>query len=204
MKPHVRTAAIVLGALFFAACSQKDPAAKALDAAESALAAVHEDAMKYVPEQYDAVKSQLNTAREAFQAEKYGDALTSVKDIPAKARELADAAASRKKEVMAQLNGDWTSLSAGVPGMVKGIEDKLAELGKMKKLPAGLDKEAVDAASTALTEAKASWDVASQAVTAGNLEEAVSKARSVESAAKDLMTKLGLSAAAPAAAPAAG
>ncbi len=97
MKPHVRTAAIVLGALFFAACSQKDPAAKALDAAESALAAVHEDAMKYVPEQYDAVKSQLNTAREAFQAEKYGDALTSVKDIPAKAKELADAAASRKK-----------------------------------------------------------------------------------------------------------
>jgi len=190
--------------LFFAACSQKDPAAKALDAAESALAAVHEDAMKYVPEQYDAVKSQLNTAREAFQAEKYGDALTSVKDIPAKAKELADAAASKKKEVMAQLNGDWTSLSAGVPGMVKSIEDKLAELGKMKKLPAGLDKEAVDAASTALTEAKSNWDVASQAFTAGNLEEAVSKARSVESAAKDLMTKLGLSAAAPAAAPAAG
>lgn len=204
MKPHFKAAAIVLGALLVAACSQKDPAAKALDAAESALAAVHEDAMKYVPEQYDAVKSQLNTAREAFQAEKYGDALTAVKEIPARAKELGDAAASKKKEVIAQLNGEWTSLSAGVPGMVKSIEDKLAELGKMKKLPSGLDKEAVDAASTSLTEAKASWDVASQAFTAGNLEEAVSKARSVESAARELMTKLGLSAAAPAAAPAAG
>lgn len=74
MKPHVKAAAVVLGALLAAACSQKDPAQKALDAAEGALAAVHEDAMKYVPEQYDAVKSQLNDARAAFQARSGGGA----------------------------------------------------------------------------------------------------------------------------------
>ena len=204
MKPHVKAAAVVLGALLAAACSQKDPAQKALDAAEGALAAVHEDAMKYVPEQYDAVKSQLNDARAAFQAEKYGDALTAVKDLPAKAQELGDAAGRKKKEVVAQLTTDWSSLSSGVPGMVKSIEDKLSALGKMKKLPAGLEKDAVDAASTALTEAKANWDVASQAFTAGNLEEAVSKAKAVETAARDLMSKLGLTADAAPPAPAAG
>ncbi len=199
MRHHIKIAAIVLGALLVAACSQKDPAQKALDAAESALAAVHEDAMKYVPEQYDAVKSELNTARQAFQAEKYGDALKAVKDLPAKAKELGEAAAAKKKEVLAQLNADWSSLSTGVPGMVKSIEDKLAELGKMRKLPAGLDRETVDAASNTLTEAKSAWDVASQAFTAGNVEEAVAKARSVETTAKELMSKLGLSeAAAPA------
>jgi len=199
MRHHVKIAAIVLGALLVAACSQKDPAQKALDAAESALAAVHEDAMKYVPEQYDAVKSELNTARQAFQAEKYGDALKAVKDLPAKAKELGEAAAAKKKEVLAQLNADWSSLSTGVPGMVKSVEDKLAQLGKMRKLPAGLDRETVDAASNTLTEAKSDWDVASQAFTAGNVEEAVAKARSVETTAKELMSKLGLSeAAAPA------
>lgn len=199
MKPHVKAAAIVLGALLVAACSQKDPAQKALDAAESALAEVHEDAMKYVPEQYDAVKSELNAARQAFQAEKYGDALTAVKNLPAKAKELGEAAAAKKKEVVAQLNTDWNGLSAGVPGMVKSIEDKLGELGKMRRLPAGLDRETVDSASSALTEAKNNWDAASQAFTAGNVEEAVAKARSVETAARDIMGKLGLSeAAAPA------
>ena len=199
MKHHVKAAAIVLGALLVAACSQKDPAQKALDAAESALAEVHEDAMKYVPEQYDAVKSELNTARQAFQAEKYGDALTAVKNLPAKAKELGEAAAAKKKEVVAQLNTDWNGLSAGVPGMVKSIEDKLGELGKMRRLPAGLDRETVDSASSALTEAKSNWDAASQAFTAGNVEEAVAKARSVETAARDIMGKLGLSeAAAPA------
>ena len=199
MKPHVKAAAIVLGALLVAACSQKDPAQKALDAAESALAEVHEDAMKYVPEQYDAVKSELNAARQAFQAEKYGDALTAVKNLPAKAKELGEAAAAKKKEVVAQLNTDWNGLSAGVPGMVKSIEDKLGELGKMRRLPAGLDRETVDSASSALTEAKSNWDAASQAFTAGNVEEAVAKARSVETAARDIMGKLGLSeAAAPA------
>ena len=146
MKPHVKAAAIVLGALLVAACSQKDPAQKALDAAESALAEVHEDAMKYVPEQYDAVKSELNAAHQAFQAEKYGDALTAVKNLPAKAKELGEAAAAKKKEVVAQLNTDWNGLSAGVPGMVKSIEDKLGELGKMRRLPAGLDRETVDSA----------------------------------------------------------
>jgi hypothetical protein len=88
--------------------------------------------------------------------------------------------------------------------MVKSIEDKLGALGRMKKLPAGLDKDAVDAASAGLTQAKADWDVASQAFTAGNLEEAVSKAKSVETAARELMTKLGLSEAAPTAAPSSG
>jgi hypothetical protein len=198
MKTATKVAAVVLTAVLAAACSQKDPAQKAIDAAEGALAAVHEDAKKYVPEQYDEVKKQLEAARTAFTEEKYGDALNAVKDIPAKAKAVAEAAAAKKKEVLAQLNGDWTSLSSGVPALVSGVEAKLAELGKMKKLPAGLDKAAVDEASGALTGAKADWDAASQAFTAGNLEEAVAKAKQVESAAKGLMAKLGMSPAEPA------
>lgn len=192
MNTAMKFAAVVLTAVLAAACSQKDPAQKALDAAEGALAAVHEDAMKYVPEKYDEVKKQLDAARTAFSEEKYGEALTAVKDIPGKAKELADAAAAKKKEVVAQLNTDWTSLSSGVPALVSGVESRLAELGKMRRLPAGLDKAAVDEASGALTSAKADWDAASQAFTAGNLEEAVSKAKEVEAAAKALMTKLGM------------
>ena len=59
-------AAALAAVLALAACSQKDPAREAIDAAEGALNAVYEDAGKYLPERYAAVKADLDAARAAF------------------------------------------------------------------------------------------------------------------------------------------
>jgi len=86
---NIRIAALAALVFLATGCSQKDPAAEAIDAAEGALEAVYEDAQKYVPERYAEVKAELESARKAFDEERYADAIAAVKDVPAHAEELA-------------------------------------------------------------------------------------------------------------------
>lgn len=186
----------LLAALVFAAtaCSQKDPAQEAITAAENALAAVYEDAQKYVPERYAEVKAELEAARTAFKEERYADAITAVKDLPAHAEQLAKEAVAAKEKAVAQLNSDWVSLSGSLPGRLSSIGTRLAELGSMRKLPAGMDKQLLEEANAAYASAKSAWAEAGAAFTAGELEGAVGKARDVEAMAQDLVARLGMQA----------
>lgn len=186
--------AALAGLLAVAACSQMDPAADAIAAAENALNAVYEDAQKYVPERYAEVKAELESARTAFNEERYADAITAVKDLPADAEQLAkDAAAAREKRV-AEMNADWARLSNSLPDLLAGIGRRLDELGKMRKLPQGMDKQLLDETNAAFASASSAWDEAGAAFTNGNLEAAVGKARDVEGMAQDLVTRLGMQA----------
>jgi hypothetical protein len=186
--------AALAGFLALAACSQKDPAADAIAAAENALNAVYEDAQKYVPERYAEVKSELETARTAFNEERYADAITAVKDLPAHAEALAKEAAVAKEKRVAEMNSDWARLSGSLPGLLGGIGARLDELGKMRKLPAGMDKQLLEETRAAFASAQSAWDEAGAAFTNGNLEAAVGKARDVEGMAQDLVTRLGMQA----------
>ena len=182
------------GLLAFAACSQKDPAADAIAAAENALNAVYEDAQKYVPERYAEVKAELETARTAFNEERYADAITAVKDLPAHAEQLAKEAAEAREKRVAEMNADWARLSSSLPGLLTRIGGRLDELGKMRKLPQGMDKQLLDETRAAFASAQSAWDEAGAAFTSGNLEAAVGKARDVEGMAQDLVTRLGMQA----------
>lgn len=186
--------AALAGLLALAACSQKDPAADAIAAAENALNAVYEDAQKYVPERYAEVKAELETARAAFNEERYADAITAVKDLPGHAEQLAKEAAAAKEKRVAEMNADWARLSSSLPGLLTRIGGRLDELGKMRKLPAGMDKQLLDETRAAFASAQSAWDEAGAAFTNGNLEAAVGKARDVEGMAQDLVTRLGMQA----------
>jgi len=190
----IRMAALAVLMVVAGGCSQKDPAQEAISAAEGALAAVYEDAQKYVPERYAEVKSQLESARAAFNEERYADAIAAVKDVPARAEELASASLEAKQKRIAELNADWTRLSGSLPGLVGGIESRLVELGKMRKLPKGMDKQLLEEASAAFGSVKGAWDEASLSFAAGDLEAAVGKARDVEAMAQDLAGRLGMQA----------
>lgn len=194
MNRTIRLAA--LAALLVAAggCSQKDPAQQAISAAEGALAAVYEDARKYVPERYAEVKLQLDAARTAFNEERYADAIAAVRDVPARAEELASAALAARQKLHEQLNADWTRLSGSLPKLVAGIEARLGELGSMRRLPAGMDKQLLDEANAAFDSVKNTWDEAGTSFAAGEIEVAVAKAGSAETMAQDLMARLGLQA----------
>jgi len=190
----IRLAALAALVFLAGGCSQKDPAAEAIDAAEGVLEAVYEDAQKYVPERYAEVKAELETARKAFDEERYTDAIAAVKDVPAHAEELARISVEAKQKRLAELNAEWTQLSGSLPGLVAGIETRLGELGKMRKLPKGMDKQLLNEANAAFGSARGAWDEASAAFTAGDLDTAVTKARNVESMAQDLMARLGMQA----------
>lgn len=176
------------------ACSQKDPAEEAIAAAENALLVVYEDAQKYLPERYAEVKAEIDTARAAFKEERYSDAITAVKDVPAHAEALAKEVVTAKQQRLSELNADWARLSGSLPGLVSGIGARLDELGKMRRLPTGMDKQLLDEANAAYGSAEAAWSEAGAAFTAGDLESAVGKARDVEAMAQDLVARLGMQA----------
>lgn len=182
------------GLLALAACSQKDPAADAITAAENALNAVYEDAQNYVPERYAEVKAELETARTAFNEERYADAIAAVKDLPAHAEQLAKEAAAAKEQRVSEMNADWARLSGSLPERLAGIGSRLDELAKMRRLPAGMDKPLLAEAKAAFASAETAWDEAGAAFTAGDLETAVGKARDVEGMAQDLVARLGMQA----------
>ncbi len=194
MNAKIRFAALAALLLLAAGCSQKDPAAEAIDAAEGALQAVYEDAQKYVPERYAEVKAELDAARKAFDEERYSDAIAAVRDVPAHAEELARESVEAKQRRLAELNSEWTRLSGSLPGLVAGIETRLGALGKMRKLPKDMDKRLLEEANAAFSSAKADWDEANAASMAGDFEGAVTKARNVETMTQDLMARLGMQA----------
>lgn len=178
-----------------AACSQKDPAQEAITAAENALNAVYEDAAKYVPERYAEVKKDLETARAAFKEERYPDAIAAVRNVPAEAETLAQEAAAAKAKRIAELNAEWARMSGTLPDVLAGIGGRLEELGKLRKLPEGMDRQLLDEAGAALASARSAWEEAGAAQARDDLETAVSKARDAEGMAQDLVGRLGMPAA---------
>ena len=185
-------AATLAAVLAVAACSQKDPAREAIDAAEEALNAVYDDAGKYLPERYAAVKADLDTARAAFGEERYADAIAAVREVPAAAEALAKDAAAAKAEHVAGLNADWTRLSGSLPDLLAGIGGRIEDLGQMRKLPEGMDRQLLDETKAAYASAQSAWAEAGTMFGNGDLESAVARARAAEGMAQDLVVRLGM------------
>src|SRR5688500_6533886 len=184
--------AALAAVLALAACSQKDPAREAIDAAEEALNAVYEDAAKYLPERYAEVKADLDAARTAFGEERYADAIAAVKAVPAAAEALAkDSAAAREKHVSG-LDAEWARISESLPGLLAGIGGRIEELGQMRKLPEGMDRQLLDEAKAAFSSAQSTWGEAAATFGNGDVEGAVDKARAAEGMAQDLVARIGM------------
>jgi hypothetical protein len=192
--------ALVALALIVAAtpgCSQKDPAAEAIAAAEQSLVDVHESAMKYVPDQYAEIKADLEKARKAFDEQKYSDALAAAKSVPARAMKLGEDAAAAKEAATAQLAESWDAMSASVPGRMAALEARLAELGKLRQLPAGIEQKSVNIAESSLEWARKEWDKATAAFAEGKLEEAAKLGQAVDNLLGTGMAAVGLTRPAP-------
>lgn len=191
MSPRI-LAAVFAAVVAFSGCSQKDPAKEAIDAAETALNAVYDDANKYIPERYAEVKGELLEARKAFDEERYSDAIAAVRDVPAHAETLAREAQAAKAKHVSELNDDWSRLSGTVPDLLAGIRGRLEELGRMRKLPEGMDRQLLDETNAAFASAQSTWQEAGTAFSSGDLETAVTKARAAEGMAQDLVGRLGM------------
>ena len=189
MKKCFPFIALIIVGLFFVACSRdKGPAEAAIKAAEEALNASKAEASKYVPDQVKSVEDALKAAKDSLAKGEYTAALTSAKDLPAKAKDLGSAAAAKK----AELTKSWEEMSGSVPKMVEDIKAKLGALTKSKKLPKGMDKAKLEGAKAGLAEITQVWTDADSAFKAGNMTEALAKAKTVKDKAAEIMGNLGM------------
>ena len=141
------------------------------------------------------MKAELDAGRKAFDEERYADAITAVKDVPAHAEALSKEVVAAKQKKLSELNADWSRLSGSLPGLMTNIGARLAELGKMRRLPEGMDKQLLDEANAAHASANAGLGRSRPGLQCRRpRERAVGKARDAEGTAQDLVARLGMQA----------
>ena len=176
-------AVFLLASVFFlAGCEDaaKTASDAAIKAGDEAFNAIKGDAMKYVPEQAKSMSDSLEAAKAAFAKQDYAGALSSAKDIAAKAKDLGPAAMKAKDD----LTKGWGELSGGMPKLVQSAEARAKALTAAHKLPEG--------AADKLEAVKKGWAEASDSFKAGNLADAMTKANAVKGQLTELASSLGL------------
>lgn len=174
----------------FVACGDggKAAAETATNALESAYEAVKTDAAQYVPDQAQSIDEAMTAVKETLSKGEFTKALADVQGLSAKVTELGPAIAAKK----AELTKAWEGLGAGMPGVVQGLQQQVETLSKARRLPAGVTKEALEAAKTAVPALSTSWEEAAAAFKSANLTDALAKAQTVKAKAVDVMTSLGM------------
>jgi len=188
----------VLAFALLAGCAnQMVPAQKAIAEIEAAVAAAGPDADKYIPDQVQAVRTQIADLKSKFDQKDYKGVLAAAPAVLSQAQGLDAAAASAKQVADAAareaFNAEWPTLAADVPAQLAAVTKRIGMLSKSKKLPAGLDPAAFEAAKAGTDEATTLWSQATAAQAAGNMEQAVTTARQVKEKLNAAMAGLGMS-----------
>lgn len=193
MFQRSRLLAAVLAGFVIVACSpMKDPAEVALADANAALQQIAPDGQKYAPTEYATVSAQVAAMKAAFDKQDYQTVLNTVRKLAPDLRLLAETIANKKSEARIALKDQWSRMSRDLPKSIAAVEARMAELGKARKLPKGVSKDALAGAGAAVDAAKQGWSDAQSARTSGKLEDAVAKSKVAEAKLSELMTALGV------------
>ena len=149
---------LALAAVLVVGCvNQKAPAEQAVAGVETALAAVRDDAQKYVPDQLQALDSQLAALKDSLAKGDYKAVLTGAPSLSSAIRSLKDTAEAKKVDAeaaLAKAKDAWGPLSADVPKMVDAIESRVNALSKSRHLPKGVTKNSLAAAKSGVDSLK--------------------------------------------------
>ena len=180
-KPH-SVGFLAAVALLLGACSnQMEPAQQAIAGIGSAVASASPDAAKYIPDELATVQAKLAELKAAFDKKDYVGVVAGAPAVLTAAQNLLGDAALKKEAVIKAMGSEWTSLAATVPALVAAVGKRVTALGKSAHLAAGMD---LAAARTNLADGTALWSKAQAAFAAGNVEEAVTTAKSVKAKAE--------------------
>ena len=183
-------------ALLAAGCAnQKEPATKAIADAESALAAVRDDAARYDAADLQNVETTLSGLKDNLGKGDYKAVIAAAPALVTAISSLKDAAASKKAEAMAEMEKaktDFGSLSGNVGAMVASLQSRMDILSKAKKLPKGLDAAKFDGAKTGFEAAKSAMAAASAAAASGDYTTALAKAQEAKTKGTEVLQALGM------------
>jgi hypothetical protein len=194
-KQSVWLLATLAAVLVVGCANQKAPAEQAVAGAETALGAVRDDAQKYVPDQLQAVDSQLAALKDSLTKGDYKAVLTGAPTLNSAISSLKDAAEAKKADTEAALvkaKDAWGPLSAEVPRMVDAIQSRITALSKSHHLPRGVTKDGLASAKSGVDSLKSAWSDASNASASGDFTTAVTKAQGVKDKAAEIMKSLGM------------
>jgi hypothetical protein len=195
MRIHSRWIIVAAALLAVGCANQKEPAEKAVAAAESALAEMRAEAAQYAPEALQAAESTVAGVKEKLAKGDYKAVLADSPQLTAAVDSLKNAVTLKKAEAQAAAEAataEWNTLSADVPKMVEAIQSRVDILGKSKKLPKNVSQEAFDSAKSRLESMKATWAEATSAFAAGNAVDAAAKANSVRQTGTEVLAQLGM------------
>jgi len=167
---------------------QQGAAEQALKAVERLINQGRTDAAKYVPEQLRTVETALAATKGNLQKGDYGGLFTAAGDLEAKTQVMVSAAAAKKNELMAS----WKNLKGGVPRMIEALRSRIGILSEHQKLPANVTQAQFDNAKSGLASIQQQWTEASEAYKAGDLTDAVAKAKWSRDKAAEIMSSLGM------------
>jgi len=175
-QPTTRHLLLAMAVVLLCACnSQMEPAKNALDGVVSAVNAAAPNAAKYMPDALTALQKKVADLQASFDRKDYRTVLMGAPSVLSDAQSVALVAASRAKAAKAALDDQWTAMSLSVPKLIATVKPRVDVLSKSSHLPKGDD---LATAQSSLADAINSWTSAQAAFTAGNLEEAVSMAKS--------------------------
>ena len=189
MKQGMKIVVLVVLGLFIAGCSiSKEPAEKTIKSAEGVFNAIKGEAMKYATVETREVEKAILAAKDKYDRTEYDAAFKLATELPDKVNQLATLSATRKAEWVK----GWESASKELPSMLDALQARIEELSKRKKLPPGMDKAKIEDARAAQSAIAQAWTEAKDTYAAGNLIDAVTKAKTVREKAVEAMTALGI------------
>jgi hypothetical protein len=193
-----RTLAIALMAstlLAAGGCSRaKDDATRAVSTAEASLAAVRDDAARYMPNELQSVDSSVTALKASMAKGDYKVVKANAPAVNSSIESLKSGVAAKKEENTAAA-AEWNTYATDVPQMVTALQSRVDTLSKSKRMPKNMNAAAFGTVKTDLETLKADWAAASSAHDSGNDIEAVNKAKTAKATGERLLTQLGMKAA---------
>lgn len=155
---------------------------------QSSYEAVKKDAEQYLPEQADLIDEAIAKVKRTIEQGEYRRAAREAQELTGKVSELGAVLGAKK----AALVKAWDGVAASLPGAVDSLQTKIDELSKTTQLPAGVTKEAVEAARAAMPALTALWEEAKAAFASADLSGALAKAQAARAKAVEILAALGL------------